>query len=488
VFGSADIKLSEDALGLLKAQEDVKAIFEEVAKQNVWLVTKETVETALRRLEEKKIPVPVEVQRPDGFKPVAKEIGAALRIREDADVTGKSRCTGTVGDFVGYFRNRYEALCGMLRQRASKNGVLRISAMRGLARGREVRILGMVVEKKQTKNGHLLVTLDDEEAQAKVLVLKDDRRCMELASQLLLDEVVAIDGSVSEQLVICRDITWPDLPIRPPKTVESDACIALLSDLHVGSRFFMQGNFQHFIQWLCGRSAQQRELAGRVKYVVIAGDLVDGIGIYPKQERELVVKDIYEQYRMLGEMLNAIPDYIEVVLAPGNHDAVRRAEPQPQVAAELRDAMKPNANIRFAGSPCAIEVDGLRLLAYHGTSLDSVIASLKGMSYAAPEKPMTELLKRRCLSPIYGENPIVPEAKDYMLVGEPPDILHMGHVHKNGYALYHGTSVINSGTWQARTDYQVRQGHVPSPCVLPLYSMRDAKTIALNFSEGAPHG
>jgi len=33
-----------------------------------------------------------------------------------------------------------------------------------------------------------------------------------------------------------------------------------------------------------------REIAGRVKYVLIAGDIVDGVGVYPNQIKELVIK------------------------------------------------------------------------------------------------------------------------------------------------------------------------------------------------------
>ena len=124
-----------------------------------------------------------------------------------------------------------------------------------------------------------------------------------------------------------------------------------------------------------------------------------------------------------------------------------------------------------------------KTLAYHGTSLDSVIAALPGMTYAYPEKPMVELLRRRNLSPLFGENPIVPEEKDYMVIEEVPDILHMGHVHKNAYDNYKGTVVVNSGTWQERTEFQRKQGHVPTPCILPVYEMKRGQVSIVNFAD-----
>jgi DNA polymerase II small subunit len=95
---------------------------------------------------------------------------------------------------------------------------------------------------------------------------------------------------------------------------------------------------------------------------------------------------------------------------------------------------------------------------------------------------MKEILRRRHLSPIYGGNIVVPSKDDSLVIDEVPDILHMGHIHKNGYDDYHGTMLINSGTWQGRTGYQVKQGHVPSPCLLPIYETKSMKTSVIDFN------
>jgi len=44
-----------------------------------------------------------------------------------------------------------------------------------------------------------------------------------------------------------------------------------------------------------------------VKYILVAGDIVDGIGIYPNQEKELVVKDVYKQYEMFDDLFQSFP-------------------------------------------------------------------------------------------------------------------------------------------------------------------------------------
>ena len=95
---------------------------------------------------------------------------------------------------------------------------------------------------------------------------------------------------------------------------------------------------------------------------------------------------------------------------------------------------------------------------------------------------MIEVLKKRHISPIYGDNPIMPSKEDSLVIDEVPDILHMGHLHKNGYAEYHGTQVINSGTWQSRTSYQVKQGHMPTPALLPVYNTKSGELWSVDFN------
>ena len=203
---------------------------------------------------------------------------------------------------------------------------------------------------------------------------------------------------------------------------------------------------------------------------------MDGIGIYPEQEKDLEVKDIYRQYEMFDHAMEGIPDYITVIVTPGNHDAVRRAEPQPMIP---YDMMK--SGVVRAGNPATVEIEGLRHLLYHGTSLDSVIGGIAGLSYSRPEDAMLEMVRRRHLSPVYGDNTIVPEATDYLVIDEEPDVVHMGHVHKNGYMLYRGTLLLNSGTFQDRTEYQVRRGHIPTPGVVPVLETKSGKLSHISF-------
>ncbi|MGC8538410.1 MAG: DNA-directed DNA polymerase II small subunit [Candidatus Micrarchaeia archaeon] len=425
-----------------------------------------------------KAPITVEVVRSSSFKAEAKDVKPDFSVRNlELEKTG-----GAVADFSEYFDDRYKRIKEIITN--GRNGTIgsmvnSISNIKNYGDGREISICGIVYDKHITKNGHLLVTLEDETGYAKVLFLKTGgtNEIFENGRRLINDDIVIVKGKISGPFVIANSILWPDVPIRSRRRGEDDVAIAFFSDIHVGSKLFLDKQFKKAITWLNGGLNYRKDLAGKVKYVIMDGDVADGIGVYPEQERDLSVDDMYKQYSILLDFIDAIPDYIEVFVLPGNHDAVQRSEPQPPFPNDLIGGFA-KGNVHFVSNPSYIKINGVNLLTYHGTSLDSVIQSVPNCSYSKPEEAMKELLKRRHLSPIYGGNIVVPSKNDPLVIDQVPDILHMGHIHKNGVAEYHGTLLINSGTWQARTAFQVRQGHIPTPGILPIYEIK-----SMNYSE-----
>lgn len=450
------------------------------------LLDKAALEKVKNLQKEEKQPVQIEVLVSSDYHPFAKDIDANYRIR-NAEL---EKTPSGVDDFAAYFKNRFEKLKEAIeRGRPGNLGMVNnIENLKQYANGREVCIVGMVYDRIITKKGHILVTLEDETGQAKLLFLKPEKtsrkemhELFELASKIVNDEVMAVKGRVSSPFLIANAIIWPDIPIRPMKRTEEDIAIAFASDIHVGSKLFLEKQFVKFIEWLNGNVPARKDIAEKVKYLVISGDLVDGIGVYPNQDKELLISDIYKQYAVLFDYLNDIPDYIHVFVLAGNHDALQRAEPQPPLGDDLINDFRKD-NIHLVSNPGYVTMHGIKTLAYHGTSLDSVIQGIPTCSYAKPESAMIEVLRKRHLSPIYGDNPIMPSKHDSLVIDEVPDILHMGHLHKNGYAEYHGTQIINSGTWQSRTSYQVKLGHMPTPALLPVYNTKSGELWNVDFN------
>jgi DNA polymerase II small subunit len=365
------------------------------------------------------------------------------------DITGRSTGTGEYADFVRTFRDRYERLSKLLRSRVNHRPTDAVHAMAG---GSDAAIVGMISDIRSTANGHWLVELEDTTGTFPCLIMKD-RDLAGVVDELLLDEVIAVEGTLAGDggILFVDDLHFPDVPrTYQPSTADRHVRAALISDVHVGSQEFAREAWSAFADWL------HTEEANAVEYLLVAGDMVEGVGVYPNQDEELDIVDIYEQYEQFAEYLKEVPGDMEILLIPGNHDAVRLAEPQPGFDDDLRDIMSAH-DARISGNPSTVTVEGVSILMYHGVSLDEVIAELpeEKASYDEPHKPMYQLLKKRHVAPQYGGHTrIAPEERDYLVMEEVPDIFHTGHVHKLGYGKYHNVLALNSGCWQEQTSFQ----------------------------------
>ncbi len=426
--------------------------------------------------EEKK----VVVRRPSSFRPLAREVEARVEKIRDAEVLSR----GNVEDFVAYFRSRYEKTVKILRRRGS---ITKITDVRK-RKERELRIAGLVYEKRRTKNGHLMITLEDDTGRANVLVPKSDNQLMALAEDLLLDTVVAVDVRKGNgSLLIAKSIIEPGVPKKDPASAGEEVMAAVISDPHVGSKLFMKKNFEKMIAWLNGDTDNEKYLriAEKVKYVIITGDLVDGIGIYPGQEEELEYEDLFEQYKKFSEYILQIPEYVHVIIIPGNHDGVRTADPQPSIPPELVPELKGLGNVHFGTSPSWWNVHGIKTLLYHGTSFDDIVANVNTVTYNEPEKILRKVLMTRHLHPFYGGKPLIPTEDDPMTIDELPDMILTGHIHKNAYLNQNGVVSVNGGTWQQITPYQQKQGHKPTPCQLPVIDLNRMNIKVVRFDKGS---
>lgn len=483
---SQELLLSNPALELLSQRDDFEKLIDELVKKNVMVASEEQVlSTIMAQSKLAVLPIKTEKENTLDENPV-EVVGkkARYRILSDLDVTGQSNSEGKVGDFLHLFREKYEFVHDLLRRRQGLDPKP-LSRMDRVVRNKEFHFIAMVRDKVKTKNGHYMLVVDDPEGSVKCMALKQDEKCFELVKEILMDDVVgfkAIRGN--GDLIIIKDIIWPDLPQRPFKTSEEEGYACIISDIHVGSKLFLEGEFNRFLDWINGRSEseKEREDAGKIKYLFIVGDNVDGIGVYPNQYDNLLIPDINKQYEKLEELLLNVREDIIMFIIPGQHDAVRRAEPQPAIPASFFPRLSQRKNFHSLGNPTWVEIEGLKVLMYHGASLHDLRSTIDRIKGTEPQQAIIEVLKRRDLMAGYGvRNPYVAEKKNFMLVREEPDIYLGGDMHHAGYARYRGCLVINSSCWQAQTDFEMEMGHTPTPGIVPLISLKDGRIIEKKF-------
>ncbi len=418
------------------------------------------------------------------WQAIAKDHASRLTVHQD--MTGNSTCEGTTGDFVTYFQDRYRKIAKMLRQHRELANPTAVERIRpGQA---EVQMIGMVVEVQTTKNGHKLLEIEDETGSIKALVRADERQLMTMADSVVRDEVIGIVGQAGNKgdILFLESIIRPDIP-RPDHTAARGADVplmaAFLSDIHVGSDTFLSENWEKMLQWLNGHagSKRERDAAGRVKYLVIPGDLVDGVGIYPGQNEELTIGDIYDQYAAFGDWMKSVPDWIDIIVQPGNHDASRPAEPQPAFTQEVTEKFG-HHETRFLANPATFSMHGVKTLGYHGSSLIDFATSVTNLEYEKPLPAMKQMLQSRHLAPLYGERtPVAPEHHDYLVIDDVPDLFVTGHVHVPGIDSYRGVTMINCGTWQSQTGYQKMLNFTPDPARMPLVDLQTLRGTLVDF-------
>lgn len=423
---------------------------------------------------------------------IPQETEAKLEVLRDP--TPELASQGTFEDFVANFQDRYRRLRQIFTQRVDGKGVVDIRDLGGGVRkgtderSSTVKIVGMVANKSQTKSGNLVLELEDLTGRTRVVVQEKENALMKKTASVLLDQVVCVEGTaVSAEMLIAKDIFLPDVPAtRHIARAKEDVSVVLISDIHYGSKQFLEPVFKRFLYWLQGREGDEEQvrMAGTVKYLVIAGDLVDGIGVYPNQVDDILIHDYYDQYAGLAKLLQEIPDYIHVIITPGNHDAVRNAIPRPAMdPAFLEPFKEAGFSMTSLGCPCQLSLHGVNLLVYHGDSLIDVMGALSKPELEAGFVAMRELLRGRHLAPIYGKSTtIAPERRDWLVIDHVPDILHCGHIHVNSAGSYRKTLIVNSGTFQSQTEYQRSIGIEPTPGIVPLVDLRTLSLKTLTFA------
>jgi DNA polymerase II small subunit len=408
-----------------------------------------------------------------------------------------------VEGYTALFRSRFEKSHRILALRPESKRIIQIASVRhntnnskagkssysSRIEGNFVRnpssvIAGLLMSKRSKKNGIELV-IDDYSGTMSALAVTEELK--KLAMTLTLDQMVMLEiednnnnNSKSTQGFTIKNLASPDIPDHLPNRSKAEYYAVLISDLHVGSKYFMETEFMRFLTWL---SSSEDELVRKIRFLCIGGDLIDGIGIFPNQDKELLELNTSKQMAHAIDLLAKIPKHIKVFIIPGNHDPGRRSLPQPSLPRKDADKLYSFENFTMLGNPAFLELNGVKVLMYHGQSLDDIIATTPGLSYSKPAEAMKVLLKTRHLSPIYGQRtPIAPEQEDMMVIAEVPDVFHSGHVHVIDVKNYRGTLIVNSGTWQTQTKFQQTMGIVPTPGFAILINLATLQPFQMDFN------
>ncbi len=440
-------------------QSIIKQVIREKSKQNLFLIN----QSDLKMFVESGVDGGVEDKHVILFDPSKK-------------VTSAEGIDG----FMTLFSDRYSKLLKIMTQRSQEKKLTSINNVTGGKLGEVTFVAGLLMDRKSERDVTKLV-IDDPTGSLEVLVFNQELQ--ETANSLLMDQFVMAGITAGKNGgFIVKEILVPDIPDHIANHSRTETYAVLISDIHIGSKYFMEKEFAEFILWL----SSPDPVARKVRFLLICGDIIDGVGIFPNQDKELILTDIDEQMAKAAQMLDKVPRHIKTFIIPGNHDPGRRALPQPAIPEKHNMHLWNRENFFMLGNPSFLDLNGVKVLMFHGQSLDDVVGTTPGLSYAQPAKAMRALLKTRHLSPIYGKRtPIAPEREDFMVINEVPDIFHSGHVHVVDLDMYKGTLIVNSGAWQSQTGYQASVGITPTPGIAIIVNLATMKVFTKDFTETA---
>ncbi len=402
----------------------------------------------------------------------------------------------TVQDFVTYFRLRHEGIKRILLNRPELQNATSISRIIGRNGHELAAIIGIVSEKRTTKNGSIIFNLEDLTGSITVIISKGNiNGLVDVANDVVDDEVIGLTGFVRDKAIFANSIIWPDVPFKELKKAKDECYVAFISDIHVGSKKFMFDEFMKFVRWINGESEdeKQKEIALKTKYLFVIGDIIDGCGVFPGQEDSLAIKDIEKQYDACAAILAQIRKDVKIIMCPGQHDSLRSSEPQPTLYKDFARKLYELENVMMVSNPALVnihaskEFPGFDILMYHGASFHYFISNVDSVRQQDPKNNPSVvskfLLKRRHLAPTYGSVGILPDTKsDSLIIDKVPDLFVNGDMHRTNIGNYNGITIINSSCWQDKTDFEEKVGNNPDPAKVPIVNLKTREITVLDFS------
>jgi len=392
-----------------------------------------------------------------------------------------------VDDFVKHFRNRFMKLRNILQERSELDQLTSINKLPSSRK--KVSIIGMISNKRITKNKNILLDVEDFTGRTRVLISAGKEEVFEKAENLALDSVIGFNGFGDREITFVNDIILPESILSERKKSPVDENVLFMGDLHYGSKHFFEKDFLKFIDYLNGKNGDNFEV-DKIKYLFVGGDLVAGVGNYPNQEKDLKIKNIEDQFQGLAEIFSKIKKNIKIIVSPGNHDGVRLMEPQPVLDEKYAWPLYNLKNVILTGNPACVNIgakkgfEGFDILSYHGFSIPyyaNNIPRLIKSTINSPEKIMAYLLQNRHLAPAFSSVQTLPSEEDQLVIDKVPDIFVAGHIHKCALTYQNNILLVSNSGWEAATEYQKRFGNKPDFCKVPMFNLKTRAVKILDF-------
>ena len=401
---------------------------------------------------------PVDVT--DSFIPKLNKIPVKAQIKIKQDIPERLSKKPDSNVYQTMFQDRYKKLRAIIEERIDKKKILsRDIPADKRNQLKEGIIIGMVEDTGVLSTNRFVIQLEDSEYPFHTrCVMVEDSPSFPNYRSILRDAVVGISGVLPKNYkegpltaFWGKDIIRPGFETHSFNSSNSKQRVLIVSDIHYGSKTFSKGTFTRFIRLLTLENIRPalQDMMENVSTIIIAGDLVEGVGKYPTQKKDLSILSIEEQYHQLAQEFEKLPPHYDIIVIPGEHDATQIGLPQPAINKKFSSPLLKLPQIRSHGNPLRITIEDVNFLLMHGQGLDNLFQNHLKLNPREVQEGIQNLLEYRHLGMEYGTfYPLVPYPEDYLVIEQVPEIVVSGHFHRASYNEYKGVKVITTGSFQ----------------------------------------
>ena len=422
-------------------------------------------------------------QKTGVLSPRKEKISPDLEILKSPQIQNIS---SSVTSFHQYFESRFDSIASIFRRRRDITNLTLTSDLEKNKRRDKISLISIIYKKQKTRKGNFILELEDKTGKITAIITTYNPDLAYKAEFILDDSILCFIGDWNGDVLNVRDVYWPDVPYNHKPNYSREEVLGLfISDIHVGSKNFAEKLFLKVEKLLNSslESDKYNAVGEKIKYVFVAGDVIDGVGVYPGQVDDLALENIHLQYLQATKYFEKFRDDIEILIIPGNHDGARAAEPQTPILKDFAPELYGLDNVHLLGSPAYIKAHNVEVLMTHGNSIMDINSAISAIPHETSIPAMMEMLKNRHLVPIYGKRTsIAPEPVDQLVITQIPDILHAGHTHIAGDEDYKGVTIINSGTFQYQTSYQKSMNINPTTGSTYVINFQNLQRTVIDFN------
>ncbi|HYA22011.1 MAG TPA: hypothetical protein VEG31_02430, partial [Thermoproteota archaeon] len=245
---SEGLFISKDALDLLRTSV-TRDIYEKAVVSAIQMARQERASA----VEVRHVMAAISVSRGEVV-----EVGIKTRealgkeIEPEVEVMYSPRDTMPVSDSVSsrvdYFQSRFRQLQRILMSRPDFSSPAPVGEISKANSQAPFKTIAMILKKDNRR-----MEVEDLKDSATLYMPKNpDPELEEKLSYLVVDMVVGLELRKFQGAVFINDVVLPDVPDTPPKRTRDAIVTLLLSDLHVGSQYYLEKEFAALADWLSG--------------------------------------------------------------------------------------------------------------------------------------------------------------------------------------------------------------------------------------------